>query len=65
MENEEKGKCDYCGSEKGEWYSKNTWHCFDCDRVTVYFEITELGKRVLEELGIQEDLTSAPKVKTE
>ncbi len=50
------GKCDHCHSEKGHWDTENLWHCEDCDRVTSYFEITELGIQVLKELGVQSSL---------
>lgn len=40
------GKCDYCDSENGYWFGNN-WSCRDCDRITSYFRITELGREVL------------------
>ena len=29
------GKCQWCGSEDGEWTSIYDWHCHICGKVTV------------------------------
>ena len=50
-------RCEHCDSTNGHWSSKNIWLCHDCNKITIYYEVTELGKQVVKEL-LEESVAS-------
>jgi len=56
--------CEHCGSTNGHWSSKNIWLCSDCNKITIYYEVTELGKQAVKEL-LTESVASDTKRKGE